>query len=123
MEVPKGAGMSITTPTLRKLALVAAIAGFGSAIVFVLVASAAAGSSPATTLVSATRSGNAGDRDSFADAISANGRIVLFSSQARNLVKGDTNGRYDVFVRQAGVTQRVSVTTGGEQAKPTRDPA
>ena len=115
--------MSITTPTLRKLAVVAAIAGFGSAIAFGVVASAAAGSSPATTLVSATRSGAAGDRDSFADAISANGRIVLFSSQARNLVSGDTNGRYDVFVRQAGITRRVSVTTGGAQAKATRDPS
>lgn len=114
--------MSITAPTLRKLALVAALVGFGSAIAFALVASAAAGSSPATTLVSATPSGAAGDRDSFADAISANGRVVLFSSQARNLVSGDTNGRYDVFVRQAGVTRRVSVTTGGAQAKRTQNP-
>jgi Tol biopolymer transport system component len=115
--------MSATTLTLRKLAVVAAIAGFGSAIAFVLVASAAAGSSPATTLVSVSKSGTAGDRDSFADAVSADGRVVLFSSQARNLVRGDTNGRYDVFVRQAGITQRVSVGTGGAQAKPTRDPS
>ena len=107
--------MSATTLTLRKLALAAAMA-------FAVVASAAAGSGPGTTLVSVTHSGAAGNRDSFADAISANGRVVLFSSQATDLVSGDTNGRYDVFVRQAGVTQRVSVTTGGAQAKPTQNP-
>src|SRR4029079_11138134 len=103
------------TLTLRKLALAAAMA-------FAVVASAAAGSGPGTTLVSVTHSGAAGNRDSFADAISANGRVVLFSSQATDLVSGDTNGRYDVFVRQGGVTQRVSVTTGGAQAEATQNP-
>jgi Tol biopolymer transport system component len=35
----------------------------------------------------------------YGDAISANGRFVVFHSQASNLVKDDTNGRTDVFVR------------------------
>ena len=53
-----------------------------------------------------------------ASTISADGRYVVFSSQATNLVAGDTNGFEDVFVRDrvAGTTERVSVATGGVQA-------
>jgi hypothetical protein len=49
--------------------------------------------------------------------ISANGRFVAFTSLADNLVSGDNNGDYDVFVRdrQAGTTQRVNVGVGGVQ--------
>ena len=32
-------------------------------------------------------------------AISADGRFVAFESEATNLVPGDTNGAFDVFVR------------------------
>jgi hypothetical protein len=48
-------------------------------------------------------------------AISADGRYVAFSSNASTLVSNDTNGRQDVFVRDcvAGVTERVSVSSGG----------
>jgi Tol biopolymer transport system component len=51
-------------------------------------------------------------------AISANGRFVGFSSEATNLVAGDTNGAWDAFVRdrQLGATIRVSVGSGGIQA-------
>ena len=54
---------------------------------------------------------------SFGPAISADGRFVAFISDATNLVPGDTNGRYDVFVRdrQTGTTRRVSVGPGGVQ--------
>ena len=50
-------------------------------------------------------------------AISADGRFVAFSSDATNLVPGDTNGTADVFVRdrQTGTTRRVSVGSGGAQ--------
>jgi Tol biopolymer transport system component len=50
-------------------------------------------------------------------AISASGRFVAFSSDATNLVEGDTNGVVDVFVRDrlTGTTTRVSVTSGGVQ--------
>ena len=37
--------------------------------------------------------------DSFGPAISADGRFVAFESYASNLVPGDTNDAYDVFVR------------------------
>ena len=51
-------------------------------------------------------------------SLSADGRFVAFQSAAGNLVPGDTNGMYDVFVRdrQTGTTQRVNVRTGGNQA-------
>lgn len=51
-------------------------------------------------------------------AISADGRFVAFSTPATNLVPGDTNNVYDVFVRDrlASTTERVSVGPGGVQA-------
>ncbi len=59
-----------------------------------------------------------GDGSSSFSAISGDGRFVAFLSSATNLVSGDTNGKADVFVRdrQAGVTTRASVTSGGLQA-------
>src|SRR5262249_35604831 len=48
---------------------------------------------------------------------SADGRYVAFDCDATNLVSGDTNGEGDIFVRdrQTGVTERVSVSSTGEQ--------
>jgi hypothetical protein len=45
------------------------------------------------------------------------GRMVTFISSAPNLVTGDTNGVEDVFVRDlaTGTTERVSVSTTGEE--------
>ena len=50
--------------------------------------------------------------------ISGDGRFVLFSSDAANLVPGDTNAAFDVFVkdRQTGAVERANVTTAGVQA-------
>jgi Tol biopolymer transport system component len=55
---------------------------------------------------------------SFHPSISSDGRIVAFDSNATDLVAGDTNGGFDVFVRDrgAGTTRRVSVTSAGAQA-------
>lgn len=49
--------------------------------------------------------------------ISADGRYVVFPSWASDLVPGDTNGQWDVFVRDMflGVTTRVSVAADGSQ--------
>jgi Tol biopolymer transport system component len=49
-------------------------------------------------------------------AVSADGRYVAFESYADNLVPGDTNVAYDVFVRdlRKQVTTRVSVGAGGQ---------
>jgi Tol biopolymer transport system component len=48
-------------------------------------------------------------------SISADGRYVAFHSLASNLVPGDTNAIWDVFVhdRLTGITERVSVDSGG----------
>jgi Tol biopolymer transport system component len=55
---------------------------------------------------------------SMEPAISADGRLVAFQSQASNLVAGDTNGVADVFVydRLAGSVERISTNSLGEQA-------
>jgi Tol biopolymer transport system component len=49
--------------------------------------------------------------------VSAHGRYVVFASSATDLVAGDTNGQWDVFVRDvvSGRTTRVSVGAGGVQ--------
>lgn len=51
--------------------------------------------------------------------VSADGQTVVFTSRASNLVPGDTNGTYDVFVhdRSSGITERVSVDSSGNQSK------
>jgi Tol biopolymer transport system component len=52
-----------------------------------------------TALVSKSSSGNQGNGDSFAPSISANGRFVVFVSEADDLVSADTNQQSDIFVR------------------------
>jgi hypothetical protein len=51
---------------------------------------------------------------SYGASISANGRFVVFTSVASNLVAGDTNSVDDVFFRdrQLGTTTRVQLPTG-----------
>jgi Tol biopolymer transport system component len=50
-------------------------------------------------------------------AVSADGRLIAFSSFASNLVAGDKNGRVDVFLRDrsAVTTTRVSVGLDGQE--------
>ena len=57
--------------------------------------------------------------DSFAAAVSGDGRYVAFVSFAANLVAGDTNFYPDVFVRDRaeGRTIRVNVSSGGEEVQ------
>jgi len=71
----------------------------------------------ATQRVSVDSAGNQGNWHSADPAISSDGRYVAFESLASNLVPGDTNGVYDVFLhdRQTGATQRVSVDSAGNQ--------
>jgi hypothetical protein len=70
-----------------------------------------------TTRVSVDSSGAEANNFSFQPRISADGRFVVFESAASNLVAGDTNGAWDVFVRDltANVTTRVSVDSSGVQ--------
>jgi Tol biopolymer transport system component len=71
-----------------------------------------------TTRVSVGSAGAEGNDDSAFPSISANGRFVAFSSLASNLVPGDRNHRFDVFVRdlKRGKTTRVSVNSAGAEA-------
>ncbi len=57
-------------------------------------------------------------------AISADGRFVLFNSDAADLVAGDSNGVFDVFLfdTQTGMMERISVASdGGEPNGTSRD--
>jgi Tol biopolymer transport system component len=85
----------------------------------VLVSTAPSATTARTTRVSLSTSQQQGDRPSWTAGVSANGRFVAFTSQATDLVPGDTNDRQDAFVidRKNGRTQRVSVSTSGAQAK------
>ncbi|HJU39544.1 MAG TPA: hypothetical protein VJ724_08215, partial [Tahibacter sp.] len=63
---------------------------------------------------------NAGSTGS-GQGLSADGRFVVFSSTATDLVDGDTNGVEDVFVRDqaSGALRRVSVAADGTQGNGT----
>src|SRR4028118_922941 len=63
-----------------------------------------------TTRVSVDSAGNQALSHSSYPSISANGRFVAFESIASNLVPGDTNDAYDIFVRDTltNTTTRVS---------------
>ncbi|MCB0000767.1 MAG: hypothetical protein KDE56_33615, partial [Anaerolineales bacterium] len=67
--------------------------------------------------VSVSSSGKQGNGDSYYARISGNGRFVAFFSAASNLVSGDTNDAWDIFVhdRQTGTTSRVSVDSSGNE--------
>jgi uncharacterized delta-60 repeat protein len=68
--------------------------------------------------ISVASSGAQANGASSSPSISADGRYVAFLSEATNLVKIDTNGVADVFVRDVvgGTTRRSSVTNGERQA-------
>ena len=51
-----------------------------------------------TTRVSVDSTGGQGNEESYSSSLSADGRYVAFSSSASNLVPGDTNAAYDIFV-------------------------
>jgi len=70
-----------------------------------------------TTMVSVASDGTPGNGRSIGVSISGDGRFVAFESEASNLVAGDTNGTWDVFVhdRLTGQTTRVSVASDGAQ--------
>ncbi|MFE7593655.1 hypothetical protein ACFU6K_30060 [Kitasatospora sp. NPDC057512] len=67
--------------------------------------------------VSVSPDGEPADDWSEPLGLSADGRYALFTSLASNLVPGDTNRRYDVFVRDLWTrhTERVSLADDGAQ--------
>lgn len=74
---------------------------------------------PAADLIS-VNAGNvkSANGPSSGPATNSDGNFVAFYSDASNLVTGDTNSVRDVFVRDrtAGTTERVSVSSAGDQA-------
>ncbi len=78
-----------------------------------------------TERVSVNSAGSQANGTSRYPSISENGRFVAFDSRARNLVRNDTNGDYDVFVRdlRTGTTRRVSVNSAGNQGNASSDNA
>jgi len=71
-----------------------------------------------TERISVDSQGNEADGRSDSASLSADGRYVAFSSEATNLVPGDQNGEWDVFVRDriSGTTERVSVDSSGKES-------
>ncbi|TDB70388.1 hypothetical protein E1182_27440 [Micromonospora sp. KC721] len=71
-----------------------------------------------TSRVSQSTVGVVGDSSSYGQSLSPDGRYVSFTSDATNLVPGDTNGDSDGFVhdRRTGSTSRVTLTNGGTEA-------
>lgn len=77
-------------------------------------------------MVSVAADGGPGNRPSRQADVSADGRFVVFASDASDLVAGDSNGRTDIFVRDlvTGATTRASVSTDGDQGTlPSSTPA
>jgi TolB protein len=92
--------------TVLAAAVLATLAGAGPG-------PARAGTTEWVSIPSGGGRGGGSDRP----AISADGRFVAFDSYAADLVRGDTNGALDVFVRdrKTGTTRRVSMSWNGKQ--------
>ena len=70
-----------------------------------------------TERISVGPNGEDANGQSATPALSADGHLVAFTSAASNLVVGDGNGRFDVFVRDrdTGMLELVSVASDGTQ--------
>lgn len=70
-----------------------------------------------TKRVSVSNTQDQAKGSSLSFAMSTDGRYVTFTSDAPNLVTGDSNDTYDAFVRDTvlNTTKRVSVSTAGEE--------
>jgi len=73
-----------------------------------------------TTRVSTDSQGAQANAGSEKPGISANGRLVVFRPGASNLVAGDTNGKWDEFVKdsQTGAVTNLSPNGNGESGWP-----
>lgn len=71
----------------------------------------------ALELISTSSAGLQANEQSYAGDVSADGRYVVFTSFASNLVPNDTNGLNDIFLRDrsTGTVERVSISTTGAQ--------
>jgi Tol biopolymer transport system component len=76
-------------------------------------------SAPYTVLVDKNAAGKLGDFGSGTRGLSANGRYVLFSTNAKNFARKDASGDEDAYVldRWTGVQHRASQNSAGIKAK------
>jgi Tol biopolymer transport system component len=72
-----------------------------------------------TTRVSVSSAERQGNNISIGPVISFSGRYTAFVSGATNLVRGDTNELFDIFLRdlRKGTTERVNVNSDEQQAR------
>ncbi|CAM5521940.1 hypothetical protein GCM10010329_54930 [Streptomyces spiroverticillatus] len=104
--------MHAATRTALGAALVAALT-----VLTLPAASASAGPlAPRTEKLSTGPGGAQADKSSGGPVLSADGKTIAFSSDASNLVAGDTPDTEDVFVRRPGSSALVRVSVPGKQA-------
>jgi len=71
-----------------------------------------------TRLISKNASGELANGDSYAPSLSADGKLLVFESNATNLVEGDNNNAKDIFIWNAATNniELVSKSSGGKIA-------
>ena len=106
--------MATKISTSQRMRALSGVAGV-LAVAVAAVPAGAATSDP--ELVSVARAGASANASSQNPDVSPDGRYVAFQSFASDLVARDTNGAFDVFVRdrKIGRTTRVSVSSTGRQ--------
>lgn len=111
---------------MKKKLSVAAILSVASILVvgFILNPFASATVPGTNEFVNINSSGTVGNSFvSGQSSVSQDGRYIVFRSAATDLVSGDTNGYWDIFLRDraGGTTTRVSVSSAGVQANGNSD--
>ena len=85
-------------------------------VIISIAASSIVAQQPTLVSVNAAGTGSGNGDSNISDlCVSADGRFVVFASNAPDLVQGDTNGTWDVFVRdlRTGITTLVSMNAAG----------
>ena len=103
--------MYASTRTALAAALVAGLLALSAT-------TASSAPAPHTERLGTSPTGEQGNSYTYGPEFSSDGRFAVFSSEASNLVPGDTNGQRDVFVRdlRKGTVERVNVSSAGAQA-------
>jgi len=73
------------------------------------------------TAISKSTAGVVGDKESGEPRISEDGRYVAFASKAANLVAGDANGYFDIYLRDTELGTTIRVSNGLAGAEPNDD--
>lgn len=102
-------------PIIARLAHAAVITLLATPVLFV---QSTLATPPVTERVSVDSAGNEANFLSESPSISSSGQFIAFSSEATNLVVGDSNGVRDIFLHDwlTGTTTRLSVDAQGQEA-------